>query len=160
MKSEEIKEWRKANGLSVSELAKRVGVKEGAVYAWESNRSVPAGSSLKALQNLMKSGVDLNLKLTGKELTEAKAKAKALGFASVEAWALDHIKRFLTLAVLAYLCHAAYAWAGRSFDTSSGAIFASACDGAVLLATNFATTCDFFTTKALPVLDKLMNNFS
>ena len=47
--------WRAKSGLSVEEVARRLGVVDTTVYNWINRYSLPTGKGLKALKRLVRS---------------------------------------------------------------------------------------------------------
>ena len=64
--SKQIREARAGKGLTVAELADKIGVSQVSVYYWESGRVRPRDTNLTALCKALKMPVRETMALTGR----------------------------------------------------------------------------------------------
>jgi transcriptional regulator with XRE-family HTH domain len=75
--SKKLKAWRLKNGLSQTEVAKRIGTEQGTLGAWERNERRPDVRFAVAVEKLTKGKVSAG-DWSGMTVKEAEAAAKAL----------------------------------------------------------------------------------
>ncbi len=72
---ERIEEYRKKNGFTYSELARKIGISPDALSEWERGKATPSQRSLAAVQSFLGALTDLVAAVNDKNAANAAASA-------------------------------------------------------------------------------------